>query len=108
MGKCRDRRIVKSLAVGMVLFATKQMLAAPATTSVPYSTLFDPRINQVDVRLAKSLTFGRTRVQLTASVYNLTNTNAAMVINNQYSATWLQPKIIMQGRLIKFGFQLDY
>jgi len=35
MGKCRDRRIVKSLAVGMVLFATKQMLAAPATTSVP-------------------------------------------------------------------------
>jgi hypothetical protein len=71
-------------------------------------TLYDPRINQVDVRFAKTIAFQRTRLQLTASAYNLFNSSAAMVINDQFSATWLQPKIIMQGRLIKFGFQIDY
>jgi len=98
-----EAAVQASPALGLAL-----SIPASLVNFIAPNTLFDPRINQVDVRLAKSLTFGRTRVQLTASVYNLTNTNAAMVINNQYSATWLQPKIIMQGRLIKFGFQLDY
>ena len=103
-------QILASEAAVQASPALGRALSSPASlvNFIAPNTLFDPRINQVDVRLAKSLTFGRTRVQLTASVYNLTNTNAAMVINNQYSATWLQPKIIMQGRLIKFGFQLDY
>jgi hypothetical protein len=71
-------------------------------------TMYEPRINQVDLRLSKALTFGRTRLQLTASSYNLFNTNVAMAINTAYSATWLQPTIVLQGRLFKFGAQLDF
>jgi Carboxypeptidase regulatory-like domain len=85
-------------------------LSTPASTVnfIAPGTLFDDRINQIDVPLAKSFSFQRTRLQLTASAYNLLNSNADMVINTQYSSTWLQPKIVMQGRLIKFGFQIDY
>jgi len=85
-------------------------LSTPASlvNFIAPGTMFDKRINQIDVRIGKSFAFQRTRLQLTASAYNLLNSNADMVINNQYSATWLQPKIVMQGRLIKFGFQIDY
>jgi len=85
-------------------------LSTPASTVnfIAPGTMYDDRINQIDVRLSKSIAFQRTRLQLTASAYNLLNSNADMVINTQYSATWLQPTIVMQGRLIKFGFQLDY
>jgi hypothetical protein len=71
-------------------------------------TLYDPRINQVDLKLAKGMKFGRARVQVTASAYNLLNTSAAMVINTTYGTTWLQPTTVLQGRLFKLGMQLDY
>jgi hypothetical protein len=72
-------------------------------------TMYGDRINQVDVRLAKSVKFGRIRAQVTAGGYNLLNSSATMAINNSYtSGLWTQPTIVMQGRLVKFGFQLDY
>jgi hypothetical protein len=73
-------------------------------------TVYGDRINQVDVRLTKALKLGsRTRAQLTASAYNLLNASAALAYNSSYtSGLWLQPTIVMEGRLFKFGFQLDY
>jgi hypothetical protein len=72
-------------------------------------TVYGDRINQVDLRLSKSLKFGRTRAQLTASAYNLLNASAALAYNSSYtSGLWRQPTIVMEGRLFKFGFQLDY
>jgi hypothetical protein len=65
-------------------------------------------INQIDLRLSKAMKFGRTRVQVTASGYNLLNTSAALIINTAYGPTWLQPTNVLQGRLFKFGVQLDY
>ena len=66
------------------------------------------RINQVDLKLAKGMKFGRTRIQVTAAAYNLLNTSAALIINTAYSATWLQPTNVLEGRLFKLGVQLDY
>jgi len=72
-------------------------------------TLYGDRINQVDVRVGKTVAFARTRLQLTASAYNLLNSSATMAINTSYtSGIWQQPTIVMQGRLFKFGFQIDY
>jgi Carboxypeptidase regulatory-like domain/TonB-dependent Receptor Plug Domain len=70
---------------------------------------YGERINQIDVRLAKSVTLGRIRAQVNAGAYNLLNSNATMARNNSYtSGHWNQPTVTMQGRIIKFGFQLDY
>jgi len=86
-------------------------LTAPTATLnlIAPGTLYGDRINQIDARLAKSFAAGRTRIQLTAGGYNLLNSSAVLAINSSYtSGLWLQPTVVMQGRLFKFGFQLDY
>jgi hypothetical protein len=71
-------------------------------------TLYDNRLNQVDVRLAKSVKVGGGRLQGTVSVFNLLNGNKITLLNTQYGTSWLQPLQIMQGRLVKFGAQFDF
>jgi hypothetical protein len=62
----------------------------------------------VDVRVAKSVTVGRGRLQGTVSVFNLLNGHAITLLNTQYGTSWLQPLQIMQGRLVKFGARVDF
>ena len=67
------------------------------------------RLNQLDVRLAKSLKFAtKGRVQATVSVFNVLNANSTLVWNTTYGASWLAPSSILQGRLVKFGAQFDF
>lgn len=88
----------RNLAVG----AATVPLMAPATE-------FADRLDQLDVRLAKSFKIGQKgRVQATASVYNVFNANSTLVWNTTYGPSWLTPSLILQGRLVKFGAQFDF
>jgi hypothetical protein len=71
-------------------------------------TVFDDRLNEVDLRLAKTLRFGRARVQATAELYNAFNTRNTQAIVSTYGPTWLQPATILGGRLLKFGGQFNF
>ena len=71
-------------------------------------TQYGDRLNQVDVRLAKTLRIGTGRVQGTISVFNLLNSNSTLVWNTRYGPSWLTPSLILQGRLVKFGAQFDF
>ena len=72
-------------------------------------TEYADRMNQVDVRIAKSLKFATTgRVQATMSVFNLFNANSTLVWNTTYGSSWLTPSLILQGRLVKFGARFDF
>jgi hypothetical protein len=74
-------------------------------------TVFGDRFNQIDLRFAKSFTAGRTRIKGMVDLYNTLNDNTVVTWNNTYGtsgATWLQPQAIIAGRLVKFGFQLDF
>jgi hypothetical protein len=33
---------------------------------------------------------------------------SVLAVNNTYGSTWLRPTTIMDGRLLKFGGQLDW
>jgi len=60
-------------------------------------------------RVAKSLRVGtRSRVQATVSVVNLLNASSTLGWNTQYGPNWLTPSLILQGRLVKFGAQVDF
>ena len=48
-------------------------------------TLYGARQNNIDVRIAKILRFGRTRAQFGVDVYNLLNTDVVTGYNNGYS-----------------------
>ena len=70
-------------------------------------------MNQVDLRLAKILRFGRTRTNVGFDISNLTNAapvlsyNQAFVLNQAVS-TWLRPNSVLQARFMKVSAQIDF
>ena len=84
---------------------------ASATTTVNLiqpGTEYSDHLNQLDFRIAKSVKVGHGRVQGTVSAFNLMNANSPLTLNYQFGPSWLTPTGIMQGRLVKFGVQIDY
>jgi len=73
-----------------------------------YSTYFDQRVNQLDVRLSKILHVGRTRIQGNLDVFNLLNRSTVLQLNQAIGPTFLQPTQILDARLLKVGFQVDF
>ena len=98
-------------SLGRNLGACRGAAVCNATVTVPLiqpGTRFEDRINQVDLRLTKTLRLDRARVQGMFDVYNVFNANSIVLMNTNYGSAWLQPNQILGGRLLKFGFQLDY
>src|SRR5204863_843959 len=54
-------------------------------------SLYGDRVNEIDLRIAKVLKFGRTRTNVGFDIYNLTNSNPVLTYNNAFSPTgnWL-------------------
>ena len=71
-------------------------------------TMYGDRMNQMDVRVAKSVPIGKGRLQATMSLFNVFNSNATLTWSTRYGPTWLVPTSILQGRLVKFGAQLNF
>ena len=73
----------------------------------PFSQL-GPRINQTDIRLAKSFKVGKAKLQGVFDVYNLTNSSVVLQNNVNWGTSWLQPIVVLNGRLAKVGAQLEF
>jgi hypothetical protein len=72
-------------------------------------TLYAPRRNNVDFRVAKILRFGRTRTQVGVDIYNATNTDVVTTYNQNYTSTsWLVPTGIQPARYVKLSAQIDF
>ncbi len=82
---------------------------------IPQGTLYGPRINNIDFRVAKVFRFGRTRTQLGVDVYNILNSDTVLTYNLAYVAptatspsNWLTPSTIATARYVKVNFQIDF
>jgi hypothetical protein len=78
-------------------------------------TLYGARQNNLDMRIAKILRFGKTRAQLGVDIYNLTNTDVVTAYNTGYiaptatqSSVWLTPTAILPARYVRLNMQLDF
>jgi hypothetical protein len=74
-------------------------------------TLYGDRINEIDLRVGKILTFGRTRTKLQVDFYNLMNAAPVLAYNQTYSPTsntWLTPTSVLAGRVAKIGATFDF
>jgi hypothetical protein len=70
-----------------------------------------PRVDELDVRFARTFTIGRVRLKGLLDLDNILNANPILTENYTYGATgtsWLVPQSIMLGRLLTFGTQLDF
>ena len=70
--------------------------------------LYGDRITQLDLRFAKLLRYGRTRMNVGVDVYNALNSNVPLSYINVYGATWGRPNSVLDARFAKIGAQIDF
>jgi hypothetical protein len=86
----------------------------PSSMQVPLKapgTEFTPRVNQIDFGLSKTFTFsGARRVTPKLDIFNAFNSDVyTAVASTQYNATsYLQPSVVLQGRIIRVGVDLKW
>ena len=85
---------------------------ANGTVTVPLidpGTMYGDRLNQVDFRLSKIFRMrGGRRIQANMDLFNLFNVSAVLGAEQHLRSPWLRPTNIIQGRLLKFGGQIDF
>ena len=100
-----------SPSLGRNLASCGAAATCTGTATVPLiapGTMYGERLNQVDFRLSKSLKVGRSRVQAMLDLFNVFNGSPVLSLNNTFGAAWQRPQSILQGRLVKFGGQIDF
>jgi hypothetical protein len=75
---------------------------------IPDKSVYEERIQQVDLRLSRIFRFGKARVQLSGDLYNVFNVSNILNETTRYGTAWLNPISIMGGRLFKFTGQFDF
>jgi Carboxypeptidase regulatory-like domain len=73
-------------------------------------TMYGYRINQLDVRVAKTLTFGGTRSTLALDLYNALNSSAVLTYDTTFvpGGPWLQPMSILTPRFLRFTAEIHF
>jgi hypothetical protein len=79
-------------------------------------TLYGDRVNQVDMRFAKVLRFGRSRATVGLDVYNIANSDTPLGYNQTFivpdptnaASKWLRPTSVLHARYLKIGAQFDF
>src|SRR6185295_13336944 len=80
----------------------------PATLTVQLvdqDRTYTERINQLDLKLSKTIRLGRVTVLPTFEVFNVNNSDAVVsyVSTNVLATSYLRPNSILQGRIIGIG-----
>jgi hypothetical protein len=69
------------------------------------------RVNEIDLRVAKILRFGRMRTNVGVDVFNLINSNAGLTYNQTLvpgQVGWLAPTQVLTPRFMKVSAQIDF
>jgi len=108
-----NAQIAPSLGRNLSSCGTAATCNATAVINVvPSGLLFEDRYQQFDLRFAKGLKFGRTKVQGIMDLFNAFNARPVLSVNTRYSGTtggsYLQPTSTLVGRLIKFSAQVNF
>jgi hypothetical protein len=69
--------------------------------------LYTERLNQIDLRLAKILKYGRTRTNLSIDIFNLLNKDTVSTEQTAYESIY-RPASLIQARFAKISAQFDF
>jgi hypothetical protein len=71
-------------------------------------TMFEERLNQLDLRLGRLFRLGKFRVVGNIDVFNVFNVSSVLSATTRFGPTWLEPIQALGARTFKFGAQLDF
>ena len=71
-------------------------------------TLFYPRFNQLDLNIKKNFRAGRKTFSLQLDAFNALNGAAVFTRNNTIGTSLGQVTAILQGRILRLGFQMRF
>ena len=68
------------------------------------------RVNELDLRVAKILRFGRTRTNIGLDLYNVLNSSAVLNSNQTFipNGSWLRPTLVLTSRFAKISATVDF
>ena len=69
------------------------------------------RVTQVDLRVAKVLRLGATRLDVGMDLFNLFNSNDVTIYDSQFGtdgSTWLRPTGIVNPRFVRFNVTFEF
>ena len=69
--------------------------------------MYGERLNQLDLRVGKHLTFGRLRTAVNVDVYNLLNVDTVLTQSNAF-AIWQRAQSLIMARFAKLSMQIDF
>jgi hypothetical protein len=78
---------------------------------IPPNSVFEPRLQQVDLRFSRIFQFGSRKLRGDVDIYNLLNASNVLNMNTTYSppgGVWQDVTQILGGRLIRLGFQVEF
>ena len=101
--------IATSLGRNLAACGTRNPCSSTATVPlVEPNTLFEPRRNQIDVRVGKAFQLGRTRIQANLDLYNALNGNSIATRNNNFGDSWGRALSVLDARMLQFSGNLSF
>jgi hypothetical protein len=112
--------MVNNLVATNAYLAANSTLGRPLSGNAPNTTIslynvnenYIDRRNELDLRVGKTVRYGRTRALLAVDFFNALNANPLVQVNTAYSATPtinnFRPQAILNPRLIKFSVNFDF
>jgi hypothetical protein len=98
-------------SLGRNLGACRGAAICNATVTVPLiapRTRYDDRVQQLDLRLTRSFSASRAKIHANLDLYNALNMSPVLSMVTAYGPRWLDAVQILPGRLLKFGFRVDF
>ncbi len=80
----------------------------PSPGIIPPQTMFEDRSTQLDIRIDRGFSFGRSKLRAMFDIYNVLNNTPILGINTRYGPAWKNPTFVLDARVFKFGAQLDF
>ena len=71
-------------------------------------TQFESRLTQLDIRLTKTIRWGRASIKGMVDAYNVLNGTAVLGNTITYGGSYLKPSAVLGARLFKFGTQIEF
>jgi hypothetical protein len=104
---------VTSAIAGRTVVASTAGANTMPVNLVESNTEFLDYRSQLDMRIARTFRFGRTKIQGFADIFNLLNAGTVVRVNETYGSNpatnaWLTPLTLLDGRYVRFGMQLSF